>query len=61
MQAQKNDDEEDQTNYNVDDRASKKMTFKTKDKNRLSFKPLKGQNQWTRQCQKNGDQDRRPD
>ena len=38
------DNETDNVNYNVDDRTSKKQTFKTKDKNRLSFRPLKGQN-----------------
>ena len=43
--------------YKSDIKTVKKMT--TIDKERLGFKPEKGQNQWTRSCQNSGDNKRR--
>jgi len=46
-------------NTDIEDNSNIKQITKL-DKERIGFKPEKGQNQWTRSCQNSGDKNRRP-
>lgn len=49
---------DDYVDYQKEEKDIKKMA--KKDKQRLGFKPEKGQNQWSRDCQNSGDMNRQP-